>query len=62
MWVKIKNPVYLIILSIIWVVVDLILETFFNMTLVFGSFHVIWVAPILFIIGIIWLIITLVKK
>jgi hypothetical protein len=62
MWAKIKNPVYLIILSIVWVIVDLILETFFNMVLVYGPINVIYVAPILFIVGVVWLIIVLVKK
>jgi len=62
MWAKIKNPVYLIVLSIIWVVVDLILENFFNMILVYGPIHVIYIAPILFIVGVVWLIIALVKK
>jgi|GEM_PF-1781473 len=62
MWAKIKTPVYLIVLSIIWVVVDLILENFFNMILVYGPFHVIWIAPILFVVGVVWLIIALVKK
>lgn len=62
MWGKIKTPVYLIVLSIIWVVVDLILERFFNMVLVYGPFHVIWIAPILFVVGVVWLIIALVKK
>jgi hypothetical protein len=62
MWAKIKTPVYLIILSFIWVIVDLILKTFFNMILVFGPIHVIYIAPILFIVGVVWLIIALVKK
>jgi hypothetical protein len=62
MWPKIKNPVYLIILSVVWVIVDLILETLFNMILIFGPFHVIYIAPILFIIGVVWLIIALLKK
>ncbi len=62
MWAKIKNPVYLIILSMIWVVVDLILEKLFNMILVYGPIHVIYIAPILFIVGVVWLIIALVKK
>lgn len=62
MWAKIKTPVYLIGLSIIWVIVDLILETFFNMILVYGPIHVIYVAPVLFIVGVVWLIIALIKK
>lgn len=62
MWTKIKNPVYLIILSMIWVVVDLILKNVFNMILIYGPIHVIYIAPILFIVGVVWLIIALVKK
>jgi hypothetical protein len=46
----------------IWVVVDLILEKLFNMILVYGPIHVIYIAPILFIVGVVWLIIALVKK
>ena len=62
MWAKIKNPLNLIILSMIWVVVDLILENVINMILIYGPIHVIYVAPILFIVGVVWLIIALVKK
>ena len=62
MWNKIKSPVYLMIFSIAIVIVDRILDMFFNYYLVYFGIHVVWVAPILFIIGVIWLIISLIKK
>ncbi len=62
MWNKIKSPVYLMVLSIAIVIIDRILDMFFNYYLVYFGIHVVWVAPILFIIGVIWLIISLIKK
>jgi hypothetical protein len=62
MWNKIKSPVYLIGFSIIVAIADLILEKFFNIYLVYFGIHVLWVAPVLFVIGIIWLIINLIRK
>jgi len=62
MWERIKGPVWLIIISIAWVIIDLILENFFNMYLVYFGIPVLWVSPVLFVIGVIWLIVKLVKK
>ena len=62
MWNKIKSPVYLIGFSIIVVIADRILDIFFNIYLVYFGIHVLWVAPVLFVIGIIWLIINLIRK
>jgi hypothetical protein len=62
MWNKIKSPVLLMLFSIVIVIADRILDMFFNYYLVYFGIHVVWVAPILFIIGVIWLIISLIKK
>ena len=62
MWNKIKSPVYLMIFSIAIVIVDRILDMFFNIYLIYFGIHVYWVAPIMFIIGVIWLIISLIRK
>ena len=62
MWNKIKSPVYLMVFSVIIVIVDRILDIFFDIYLVYFNIHVIWVAPILFVIGVIWLIIILIRK
>jgi len=62
MWNKIKSPVYLMIFSIAIVIIDRIMDMFFNYYLVYFGIHVVWVAPILFIIGVIWLIISLIRK
>ena len=62
MWNKIKSPVFLMIFSIAIVIIDRILDMFFNYYLVYFGIHVVWVAPILFIIGVVWLIISLIRK
>lgn len=62
MWHRISNPVYLMILAVAWVVVDFLLKRFANMYLVVWGIPVWYVAPVIFVIGLVWLIIKLVKK
>ncbi len=62
MWKKIQNPVYLMVFSVVVAIADLILERFFNIYLVYFGIHVLWVTPVLFIIGFVWLIIALIRK
>jgi hypothetical protein len=62
MWEKIKGPVWLMIFAVIVLVADLILERFAHIYLVYFGISVIYASPVLFVIGLIWLIVKLTKK
>lgn len=62
MWNKIQSPVLLMAFAVVVAIADVILERFFNIYLVYFGIHVLWVAPILFVIGVVWLIIALIRK
>ena len=62
MWNKVKSPVYTILFSIFIVIGNFALERFADISLYYGPFHVLYAAPVIFLIGVIWLIIRLVRK
>ncbi len=62
MWPRVKSPVYLMLFAVAVLVADLVLERFAHVYLVYMGFHVYYAAPVLFAIGLIWLVIRLVQK
>jgi len=62
MWARVKSPVYLMVFAVAVVIISFLLEKFANIYLVYFGIHVYYAAPVLFVIGLIWLIIKLVTK